>query len=55
MKDEEWRIKDEEWMINNVGWKMKDEEWRMKDRQTDRWMDICNCRVTFATEKFQWK
>ena len=35
---------------------MKDEGWWFQALRvfcflTDRWMDICNCRVTFATEK----
>ena len=37
-------------------WRMKDEGWWFQALRvfcflTDRWMDICNCRVTFATEK----
>ena len=44
-------MKVEERMMKNEGGKMKDEGWEGFDnRQTDKQTDICDCRVTFATE-----
>ena len=43
--NEEWRMmKDEEWMIKDYDFKL------LRGFITDRWTDICECRVTFATE-----
>ena len=55
MKDE-WRMMKDEWRL------MKDDDFKLlrgfedeqtdgqTDEQTNGWMDICDCRVTFATE-----
>ena len=47
-------------MKNDEGWRMNDEGWWFQDVegfcfQTNRLMDICECRVTFATEKYMSK
>ena len=57
---EGWMKNDEGWMKNDK--RMNEEWWRMMisswwgvlhtDRQTDRRMDICDCGVAFATEKW---
>ena len=48
MKDE-WRMMKDEWRM------MKDDDFKLLMgfgyRWTDRLMDICECRVAFATEK----
>ena len=62
MKDE-WRMNEEwmknEWRMNEEWWGMMYECWRMVissclrgfgDWLTDKQTDICECRVTFATE-----
>ena len=48
MKDEGWRKNDEWWGMNDEGWWFQAVEGfcRRMDKQTD----ICDCRVTFATE-----
>ena len=50
--DEGWMKIDEGWMKNDEGWWFQGVEgfWFMTDIQTD----ICECRVTFATET-SWK
>ena len=51
--NEEWLKMNEEW------WRMKAEWWRMMISSccgvllTDRWTDICECWVAFATEKMK--
>ena len=46
--DEEWWRINEEWKTNDEGWWFQAEEGFCF--MTDRRSDICNCRVTFATE-----
>ena len=50
----------EGWMKKDEGWIMKDERWwfqaveglcRLMDRRTNKQKDICECKVTFLTEK----
>ena len=59
--DERWMENDERWMKNDDGWRMNDEGWwlqavegfcRLRDWQTNRQTDICECRVAFATENY---
>ena len=60
MQNEGWMMKVEWWRMKVEGCMMKDEGLKMKDegfggfdnRQTDRWTDICDCRVAFVTEKW---
>ena len=52
MKDERWKMKDERWRMKDK----KDKEWRISSCLNDfeeGWMDICDCRVAFATENPQ--
>ena len=59
--NEGW-MKDEWRMMKDKGWRLKVEGWWFQgvlqtDRQTDGWMDICDCGVAFATENvsdFRW-
>ena len=62
--DEGWMKNDEGWMKNDEGWRKNDEWWGMNDegwwfqavegfcRRMDKRTDICDCRVTFATENY---
>ena len=64
MNEEWWMMKDEWWRMNEEWWMIKNEWWRMMisscwgvliydgqtDGRTNKWMDICDCRVAFATE-----
>ena len=51
----------EGWMKNEEGWMMKDDDFKLlrgfedeqTNRQTDRWLDISECRVAFATKKLE--
>ena len=53
----------DEWKMNDEWWRMKNECWRMMisscwgvlmtDKQTNRRTDICEYRVTFATENLK--
>ena len=47
-------MKGEGWMLKDEGLMMKDDGFRLlmglADRQTNKWTDICECRVAFATE-----
>ena len=60
--DEGWlKMMKDEWRL------MKDDDFKLlrgfedeqtdgqTDEQTNGWMDICDCRVTFATENEPWK
>ena len=42
-------------MKNEKEYKMKNDDFKLlrgfADRLTNEWTDICECRVTFATEK----
>ena len=44
MKDEGWMMKDDDFKL------LKGFALRQTDGQTDKWTDICDCRVAFATE-----
>ena len=58
---EGWMKNDEGWMKNDEWWMKNDEGWRMMISSCwgilwliDRRMDICECRVAFATENLHY-
>ena len=60
MKNDEGWMKDEWGMMKDEGWMMKDEEFKLlrgfASWRIDKQMDICECRVAFATENMTiWK
>ena len=49
------RMNEEWWMLKDEGWRMMISScWGVSvtDWLTDKQMDICECRVAFATEKW---
>ena len=50
--DEGWMKDDGRWRLNDEGWWFQAVEgfWGQTNKQTDGWIDISECRVTFATQ-----